>query len=242
MSRYTNIFSKIPEVKAVFSTKEDGSLSFKWQAPQVVENRQKFFNTLGLDLEQLIMAEQTHTNLVKIVNSKFIGRGAKGKNWINKIDGLVTNDNNVIIGAEASDCGIIFAVDPVKRIIGIAHAGWRGVVGGMVNSFIQKMKLAGAEIDNIKIETAPHIQKCCFEIKPDVLSKFLNYPESILKNNKLIKVDLRKIIKLQLLEKGIKSKNIKLSKVCTCCNKNYFSWRRDKQNCSGGMIGVIKLK
>ncbi len=241
MFDYIELFPEVKEIQAFFSKKNVGSLSFKWGSSGVVENRRNFFKNLDLDLNNLIMPEQVHGNRIKIVSAQDKGRGAKKNDWIQGFDGLVTNESGIIIGAEAADCAIIFAVDVKNKIIGIVHVGWRGILKKGGPNLIKAMLKVGAKIENIKIATAPHIQDCCFEITQDILPKFSNYDFAV-KKNKKITVDLSVIIGFQLEQIGIKKQNINLNQQCTCCKKEYFSWRRDKEKCSGSMIGIITLK
>ncbi|KKQ80072.1 MAG: Multi-copper polyphenol oxidoreductase, laccase [Parcubacteria group bacterium GW2011_GWC2_38_7] len=233
-------------VVAGTSTKEEGNLSFKWKDPEteVTENIERSFAKLGFDLNNLITLNQPHGNNVVIVGVDSVGCGAKQRDWLIGYDGLVTNDPKVILGIETADCLPIFLFDPISKVIGLAHAGWRGVHTNIVSSLIETSLILGSKIENIRIAVGPHIQSCCFKVQNDVADQFkLLLSESVLEKEGRIYVDLQKVIVSQLKEKGIIDENILMSHECTCClNDKYYSFRREKEACSGSMLSVIKLK
>lgn len=231
------------KVEAFSSTKECGNLSFKWSGLNVLKNREDLFNYLDLDLNALVMANQPHGNEVLVVDASVSGRGSRGKDWIEGCDGLVTKSKNIILGVESADCLLVLAFDPVQEVIGAVHAGWQGVVGGAVESLINKMKALGSNVKDIKITVGAHIKVCCFEVKTDILERFNQWPDAIIKNEEKIFVDLSKIVWSQLTNMGVLGQTISMEKECTCCQqKKFYSYRRDKQKCDGGMLSFIKLK
>jgi polyphenol oxidase len=230
-------------VGAFSSTKECGNLSFKWTGPNVVKNRDNLFDSLGLDLNELVAVSQPHGNEVLIADSSVSGRGSRSNDWIDGYDGLVAKNKNIILAVESADCVPVFAFDPEQEIIGIVHAGWQGVVGGAVKSLIDKMKELGSKVKDIRVAVGPHIQSCCFEVKNDILERFNQWPDSIVKKEEKFYVDLSKIIVSQLTNLDVLRQYINIEQKCTCCDAvKFYSYRRDKQKCDGGMLSFIKLK
>jgi polyphenol oxidase len=242
MDKTIKIFEKFDkEIKAGFSTKSYGNLSFKWSGLSVVENREKFLNDQDLNLEDLIMVEQIHENKIVVVDNKLKGRGVRKTDWLNGAEGMVTKDASVVLGVETADCLPVFACAPTSGVIGVAHAGWRSVLQGVVVNLVDGMLSLGASKEEIFIEIGPHIKSCCFEIKDDVLSQFDDYEDCVEKQMFGSVVNLAKIVLDQLTEVGLMAQNIKCSDLCTCCNHNFYSFRRDKSECNGSMLGVISL-
>ena len=236
------MFDDVKNVKSFFSVKKYGNLSFKWNGPNVVENRKKFFQEHGLNLSNLVIAEQIHSGLIQEVGLADMGRGSVSKDdWIEKVDGLVTREKGVILGVEIADCLPIFAVDPTAEIVGVAHAGWRGVVSNISVNLIEKMVKIGAKKEAIRIEIGPHIRKCCFEVKSDILANFEPYLGSVSQREGRTFADLSLIVRKQLTLAGILDKNIYVGTECTCCSDKYYSFRRDKQENDGSMVGVVTI-
>jgi hypothetical protein len=115
-------------------------------------------------------------------------------------------------------------------VIGIAHAGWRGLVNQVIDNTIKAMEREyGVDVRKIKMVIGPHIQKCHFEVKDDVFSQFKKYQSA------RIEIDLKKYIDLgtvavkQTQESGILKSHIIVSQKCTHrLRGRYFSFRRDK--------------
>lgn len=178
--------------------------------------------------------------MIHDINIAVVGEKDRGQIILNT-DGLITDKQNIFLTVTVGDCVPIYFFDEKKKIIGLAHAGWRGVVKNISKALIEKMVSEfGLKPEDISAYIGPHLQKCHFEIKEDILLQFEN--EFILKENGIIKVDLLSMIKQQLLSLGVKSENISSSDECTYCNKEkYFSYRRDKPEKTESMITYIGI-
>ncbi len=214
------IINKKNNIMFGISAKEDGQMIVR-EENEGDFNRSKYFSSLEINIDQLISAKGIHGNNVEIVSAI-----DKGK-MIEKTDGLITQDKNVCLAVTVSDCLPIFIYN--KDVIGIAHAGWRGVVKNILGETVEKMqKYCSCPLESLNIFIGPHIKKCHFEVKDDVLDSFVDYSEYISRRNGKTFIDLEGIVKKQLLFLGLKRENVKISPECTYCNKNYFSFRRDK--------------
>jgi YfiH family protein len=138
-----------------------------------------------------------------------------------------------------ADCFPVYFFDPVSNTVGLAHSGWRGTVGNIAGEMV---KAIAAKSADVIAGIGPGIQVCHFEIKDDILSEFVKYPEAIINSEGKFFVDLPKIISRQLIEAGLKSQNIESSGECTFCLKEkYFSFRRDKPKNVEAMVAYIGL-
>lgn len=201
------------------------------------ENRRVFLSKNNLEGTNLVLAGLVHGNKIMMVYEK-----DKGK-VIPECDGFITNTRGVILGVTAADCLSVYFWNKKKTIVGIAHAGWRGVqkkiVEEMVKTFINKY---GCATNDIFVEIAPHILDCHFEIQSDVAKKFAEHTDSLkeIKSGKYL--SLEKIIKKQLISVGIENKYIQEARECTFCEKEkYFSYRRDKPEDIEAMLAYITL-
>lgn len=169
-------------------------------------------------------SEQVHSNNVLIVKSSDFDLGCRFRIFKN-VDVLVTKEKNIFLVVKTADCIPILFFEPVKKIIGVAHAGRQGTRLNIVKSSIQKMVEIGAKIDSILIEMGPAICQQHYEMNQEIFQEFVletNIPQ------KEWKLDLKKVIISQLIKEGIPKKNIIDHKICTFEDENYFSFRRDK--------------
>ncbi len=133
----------------------------------VEESRQNLSRITGIEPEKIIVPTQTHsTRAVEIKNLPVDSKIIEG------CDGLVTRLKNVIIGVNTADCVPVVMMDQVNEVIGVAHAGWRGAIGGIVRSTLGVMLEAGAERKNIRYALGPSICPACFEVGEEVAERF----------------------------------------------------------------------
>ncbi len=239
---------KFPNLIHGFSSRALGNMSFKrGKTKEVVSNRRKFLGQLGVGLEQVVVMKLEHTNKTLYVNELDLGKGAfKEKNWIEDIDGLITNVPGVFLFTTFADCLPIFIFDPKRNLIALLHAGWRGTVIGICTKTIERLKLEfSSNPRDLQIFIGPSIHSCCFEIKQGVKNRFKK--DEFGKRGLLVResktfVDLQKINFLQLTSQGIPPSNIEISPLCTACKTNIFYSHRIEGLNRGAMGAVIGLK
>lgn len=224
-------------IKWGLSEKADGAMNIRLPIldEECLQNRKVYFDKLGIDINNVVSTNLIHETNIVVVDEK-----DKGQIILNT-DGLITDKQNIFLTVTVGDCVPIYFFDERKNIIGLAHAGWRGVVKNISSSLIKKMATEfESNPADILVCIGPHLQKCHFEIKEDIVSQFDN--DFILNENGIIKVDLLSMLKQQLLSLGVKSENISSSDECTFCNKEkYFSYRRDKPDKVQSMISYIGI-
>ncbi|UNC92851.1 peptidoglycan editing factor PgeF [Candidatus Contubernalis alkaliaceticus] len=211
---------------------------------KVYENRQTFFNVLNL--------KGDFWSLKQIHGSKVITVGKKREAFLNKEgvlegDGLVTGQRGVILTMYSADCVIIFLFDPVKQVIGLGHAGWRGTVRGIGSELVKTMVNSfGSNAGDILVGIGPAIGACCYEVGFEVIKKV---SEAVKESHLFVKLigeekwilDL-KMLNVGILETaGVRKDNITISSHCTFCHPDsFFSFRRDGGK-TGRMVSVISL-
>jgi YfiH family protein len=219
------------------SEKSDGAMNIRLPIldEQCLQNRKEYFDGLGIDLNNVVS-----TNLIHDINVAVVGEKDRGQIILNT-DGLITDKQNVFLTVTVGDCVPIYFFDEKKNVIGLAHAGWRGVVKNISASLINKMSTEfGSKSEDISVYIGPHLQKCHFEIKEDIESQFEN--EFIIRENGIMRVDLLSITKKQLLSVDIELENLSSSDECTFDKiDKYFSYRRDKPKKTESMIAHIGI-
>jgi YfiH family protein len=133
--------------------------------------------------------------------------------------------------------------DPVQRISGAIHAGWRGTVDRISSNVIDTLSHTfGSRISGLIAVIGPGIGECCFEVGPEVATQFEKlFPE----RNDLqgrTRINLAEANRRQLEEAGIPADRITVVDQCTCCGAEEFhSYRRDR-DASGRMVSAIGIR
>ena len=202
---------------------------------------------LNYNINKIIKPNQTHTNIVKKVDSTNLN-----DNFEN-VDGLITNLKGIALVTSLADCQGILLYDKNKKVIGNIHSGWKGTLNRIICNAIELMvNEYYCNVKDIEVYICPSILKCCFEVDEDVKEDFIsnfkdiNIEKFIYKGN--IKNKKQKYfidtvsLNIEVLNKvGILSKNIYNSNICTKCNnKKFNSHRADKED--GRNIALIILK
>jgi polyphenol oxidase len=229
------------EITWGLSEKKDGPMKQYFdgvQDEEALANRTKFFKDLGTDLGNVVSADLAHGNNIAVV-AKTDGGGL-----IPNTDALATNEPGMFLTVTVADCVPVYFYDPKHRVVGLAHAGWRGVVKNIAAAVIIKMKENyGSEPSDIRVFVGPHIRSHHFEVKEEVAKEFSSYPERIIKPEGKILIDLAGIIYDQLVSFGIGKNNIEINQDCTYCeDEKYFSFRRDKPSKLQTMVAYIGLQ
>lgn len=208
------IFKKYKELFYIMSDKKDGSM-------KIEDNLKSFLNRNNIEINHLIRAGLCHKKKVKKVNLK------DGGKIIRETDGFLTKEIDLFISITVADCLPILFYNPIKKEIGVIHAGWKGLYSGI----IENLKI---DFKNTFFYIGPGISKCHFEVKED-------FPLPYFKKNNKYFSDLKKIAREKIIKMGGQEKNIEVSKDCTYCKKDkYSSFRRE--GVINAMIVIFGIK
>lgn len=216
----------------------------------VLSNHSRFAKAVGYDSERLVFSDQVHDVKIHIVKENDIGKGIIKESDIKNIDGLVTNVKNIPLITFYADCVPLFFYDKNKKVVGLAHSGWKGTVGNIAASMIQTMRNEyNSNPENIVVAIGPSICMDCYEISEDVAVQFEDKYSDIELNNMLLNkgngkyhLDLHQACKYNFLRAGIVEKNISMPDICTCCNPNEMFSHRASKGLRGNLAAVIMLK
>lgn len=208
----------------------------------VATNRQLICQALGAEAEQLATVSQIHSADVAFVEQPMTEDRPRA-------DALVTNMPGLAIGILTADCGPVLFADADAGVIGAAHAGWKGAMGGVLENTVLKMIELGARRENITATLGPCISQGNYEVGPEYLSRFLNADMS---NNRYFvpskkeghsMFDLTSYVVTQLTNSGIIADSVNL---CTYQDENrFYSYRRSihkNQQDYGRQISAIMLR
>ncbi len=170
--------------------------------------------------KKLIFMKQTHSDIVEVVD----------KNSPTKeCDAMITADKDVALCVVVADCIPVILIDKVAKTVGVVHAGRVGSYKSIVKKTIDKMKKEFTCRD-IHVIFGPSIKKCCYEVGAETIKGF---EEFTCVDDGKIYLDL-----VALNSKDLK--NVEILSTCTCCDDNYFSFRRDKTK--KRFCGVVTIK
>jgi polyphenol oxidase len=189
----------------------------------VAENRRRVAESLGVTPQNLLTVHQVHSPNVITVTGPFTGERPKA-------DAMVTNVPGIAIGALSADCGPVLFADMEARIVGSAHAGWRGAIDGVLENTIDAMIALGAERSRIVAVLGPTIGPENYEVGPEFFAEFVKrdasyeryFRPSAKENHSMF--DLWSFILDRLRAAGVTAEAVGL---CTYADEErFFSYRR----------------
>lgn len=197
---------------------------------------------MGFDEQRLVLTRQTHTVNILEATEAEIG-------WPHPdIDGLFTAIPNLPLMTRHADCAALFFYCPRPRLIGLAHAGWRGTADNMARVMIEAMVARGCDPAAILAGIGPSAGPCCYQVGEDVAARFFGLndeqgplitPEDMPGKYKL---DLWRANRLLMLQAGLTPQNIEIGGLCTVCHPELFYSHRLLGFKRGTMAAVMMLK
>ncbi|PID71499.1 MAG: copper oxidase [Desulfobulbus propionicus] len=184
----------------------------------VLANRDTVQKALGIDT--LCSVHQTHSDNVIVIDDAC-------QNEIPGYDALITAQKGVGLLIQQADCQAVLFHDPVTGSIGAAHSGWKGSVQNIIAQTIRAMRVHfGSKPTDMTAVISPSLGPCCAE--------FIHYREELPQwmHGYQVKAnffDFWAISKKQLLDAGVPEMQIDITRICTKCNVEFFSYRRSVQ-------------
>lgn len=214
----------------------DGSIDFTcddFDVPLTVTQRAYLQKKCGVAITQVFWRKQIHGDNILEAHG-----GAGASKGCPDADAYITDEKNLPIAIRTADCVPVFIFDPRRRVIGLAHAGWKGTDKAIAAKTVQRMQEKYAsQPSDLKIVFGPSIRECCYQVGAEFRDYFPAYVQD---RGGLLYLDLIAANRDQLLQESVWQANIFDSGICTCCNKNYFSFRRDGIK-AGRMISLMML-
>ena len=210
----------------------------------VARNYQILGSALGFSGEDLVLARQIHTDIVRSVTRQD-ARGLDHHSYP-QCDALITRDPGVGLVVFTADCTPVLLWDPVTGAVGAIHAGWRGtgldIAGKTVRAMAEQF---GCDPRNIRAAIGPNIGPCCFETDRNVpvamLERFgADAGEFIRRSGEKYYVNLKEINALALRRAGVGQ--IEISQACTVCSHERFWSHRYTHGERGSQGAIIVCK
>lgn len=221
------------------------NFGFSGAIPGAADARSVLCDDLALPFDRLTVCNQVHGTNVAIVDDALAGSGAADPDTrIPDTDASATCEPLTSLAALTSDCLPVLLYDPAGSCVSAVHAGWRGLVGGILEKSVATLSSAfGAAPDKLHALIGPSIGPCCFEIKEDV-ADILKPDEAarISKKKDGMFLDLWTLAGDKLRAAGIKAGAVHLSRICTCCRTDLFYSHRGDTGVRGSNLSLIALR
>ena len=172
------LLSAIPGLRHAFFTRDggvsdgiyadlNGGLGSNYDPTNVTENRRRMAAQMGVSPEHFLSVWQIHSPDAVVASGPWENASRP------RADAIVTSTEGLAIGITAADCGPILLVDPNARVIGAAHAGWKGALTGIVESTVGAMEKLGAERGGIVAAVGPLIRQHSYEVGGEFVERFI---------------------------------------------------------------------
>jgi YfiH family protein len=232
-SYYTSSkLGRIPGIYHGYSTRALGDM-------RQDKKRKQYLRLLDVPRETLVMGEQVHNNRVVVLNGS-------SKKLLHGVDGLLVRKNHIssAVAVRVADCVPLLLSDTRGSIIAAVHAGWSGVLSGVVPNAIKECIRLGIHPKDIVAAIGPHIGQCCYAVPRERAMRFMamfgNDAKLVVRKNKTWYVNIGYAVRRQLRDSGIKADNIDECDICTAENKDqFYSFRRDTKDSFGEILAVI---
>ncbi len=252
-------FDAVPFVRHGFSTRLGGvsegiyasmNLSFTRgdDAAAVRANFDCFCTAIGVSHENAVVSAQEHHTAIYNAAAADRGRGVTRERGYTDIDGLLTDEPNVVLFTQYADCVPLFFVDPVRKVVGTSHAGWRGTAAGIGAVTVERMCADyGCKRENILAGIAPSIGPCCFEVDAPVITEFEKLPfydEGCYKpvGDDKAMINLWEVNRRTLIEAGVRPEHITVTDLCTKCHPDVFWSHRVTGPARGSLAAAIAIQ
>jgi YfiH family protein len=198
---------------------------------RVKANRERIKQSLAVDI--LVSGQQVHGSKVHVIAEK-----PDNDVEIAGCDAFITNIAGVGLMIQQADCQAVMLFDPHRQVAANIHCGWRGSVDNIICTTIRVMtKEFATDPSHLLAAISPSLGHCCAE--------FVHYEQELpghfhpfqVKSNYF---DFTAISRYQLQEAGVKPANISATAICTVCDPNWFSYRRERK--TGRFCSVIGIK
>ena len=143
----------------------NGGLGYSDGRENVLENRSRMAARLGVTPDRLLSLHQIHSAEIVEVEQPWAGERPRADAMVTRVPGLA-------LGIATADCGPVLFADPVAKIVGAAHAGWKGALSGIVEATLAAMERLGARRERTSIVLGPTIGQQAYEVGPEFVERF----------------------------------------------------------------------
>lgn len=220
------------------------SLNLGYSTPDaednVSANRARFLRAAEVEADRVMVARLNHGNEVSVfrkdqpatfpVASLPVRDGSDHRNTFFSTDGVVSDVPNLHFLLTFADCVPLLFHDPVRGVVGVAHAGWRGTAAAIGPRVIATMtRVFGSQPSDIRAGIGPSIGGCCYPVGGHVLASFRQQGTEPVVRDDGVHLDLWTTNERQIRQAGVDQ--VEVAGLCTSCRRqDYFSHRAENGN------------
>jgi hypothetical protein len=212
------------------------------ETQNALRNRKIVCDRLGFNFARLTAAQQVHNPGVTLITAENAGSGSDG--WdsaIPETDALITSLTDTPLMVISADCPLILLYDRETPAIGVIHASWRCLFGGIIEKTVRLMtQHLSTSPQTLYAGIGPGAGPCCYEIDDHFIQTISARPELlpfVLKKGEQKFFDLFAAGRSELVHASLPVENIEVMGLCTICDENFFSYRR--QGSAAGRFALI---
>ncbi|HEY8335148.1 MAG TPA: peptidoglycan editing factor PgeF [Tardiphaga sp.] len=235
MSFTSSLLASVPGLRHAFFSRDggvsegiyaglNGGLGSHDDPRHVLENRRRMAAQMGVEPQHFLTAYQVHSPDVAVAEAPWDSETRP------RVDAIVTRVAGLAIGVTAADCGPVLFADAKARVIGAAHAGWKGALTGVLESTIQAMESLGADRAGMVAAIGPLIRQPSYEVGAEFVARFVAaaaghadfFVASTRENHAMF--DLAGFIRMRLQRAGVGQ--IDDTGIDTYPDERFYSYRR----------------
>ncbi len=182
-----------------------------------------------------VAAEQVHGGSVAVIE-----QAGDATTAVPGCDALLTDVAGLALLVRTADCLPMFFADPGRRVIGIAHVGWRGLAASLPVRVVAAFRHTyHTQASELQVAIGPAIRACCYEVGPEFVARFGPF---VREQGGRRTCDLVGVARAQLLQCGVRTERVLDSRRCTACEtQHWFSLRREGQ-ATGRLTSLIVMR
>lgn len=245
-------FEAWPDLKHGVFTRRGGSSPAPWaslnlggnvgdSAAAVRENHERMYAAAGVNGARACTVWQVHG-----VDTLIVSGPVRGRRWLAQADAIVTDRPDTPLTMRFADCTPILFHDPIKGVIGMAHAGWRGTVRGMAARTVETMRQAyGSRPDDIQAAIGPSIGPDRYQVGEEVVEAVQAYfgtTDDLIRRDPAdgtAYLDLWEANRLDLKHAGVEQ--VEVARICTARHTDEFFSHRAEKGRTGRFGAVLSL-
>ena len=162
-------------------------------------------------------------------------------------DGFITNVTHLPLFIPVADCAAVAFFDPKQRVIGLLHAGWKGIVHNIIPAMVERMKtIYGSDPSDVLAGISPCLGPCCYQVREDFIETFTQvFPTKardffIPQENDTVHFDMWAALHWQLEQSGVQK--VEGPTFCTACRVDEFYSHRKEHGKTGRFASVLMLQ
>ncbi|OFW55997.1 MAG: hypothetical protein A2W01_04535 [Candidatus Solincola sediminis] len=210
----------------------------------VSSNRATVASQLGVSVERFVYLHQVHGTTVRRAGSEDGRKAAETGDAFPKTDGAYSDRPLTVLAVLTADCLPLAIGHKEGLFVAMLHAGWKGTLENIASAALNEIrKEFSFRPFDLRAVMGPGIGPCCYHVDEGRANLFVErYGEGsgVVQGGARPGLDLYRANRANLLEEGVKEENINTTGICTCCNPDYFSYRREGVTGRQGAFAFLK--